>query len=299
MANLYVFHQGQGLGASAELLWYFSYDGTTWTADQQIQNLQLSESPSAVAWKGGIAVFHQAGRLTGEVWYTYSPDGRQWGTTQTDAKVPIDVGMLGSPSAVVYNGILYVFHQGLNDNGLWYFTYDGTTWTADQQIQHVGMSESPSAVVWKGGIAVFHQGQKENGQVWYTYSPDGRQWGTTQTDAKVPLDAGMSGSPSAVVYNGILYVFHQGQKENGQLWYFTYDGTTWTADQQIQHVGMSESPSAVAWKGGIAVFHQGSHQSAEVWYTYSPDGRSWGTTQTDAKVPLDVSMFRSPSCVVI
>jgi hypothetical protein len=91
MAKLYVFHQGRGLPGPGEQLWYFTYDGTTWTPDQQIQNLWLSESPSAVVWKGGIAVFHQGQNENGQVWYTYSPDGRQWGTTQTDAKVPLDV----------------------------------------------------------------------------------------------------------------------------------------------------------------------------------------------------------------
>jgi hypothetical protein len=35
----------------------------------------------------------------------------------------------------------------------------------------------------------------------------------------------MSESPSAVVYNGLLYVFHQGLGGNGQLWYtYSADG---------------------------------------------------------------------------
>jgi hypothetical protein len=52
---------------------------------------------------GGIAVFHQGfgGNVyfgDGTLWYTYSPDGTNWGE---DTQVP-NVGMSESPSAVVY-----------------------------------------------------------------------------------------------------------------------------------------------------------------------------------------------------
>jgi hypothetical protein len=55
----------------------------------------------------------------------------------------------------------------------------------------------------------------------------------------------MSGSPSAAVFSSKLYVFHQGYHDNGELWYCTYDGSTWSGDQQVSNVGMSDSPSAV------------------------------------------------------
>src|SRR5262249_33947574 len=54
-------------------------------------------------------------------------------------------------------------------------------------------------------LYVFHQGFGGNGQLWYS-SFDGANW---REDTQVPI-LGISGSPSAVVYNGNLYVFHQG-----------------------------------------------------------------------------------------
>jgi hypothetical protein len=184
-------------------LWYSVFDGTNWSADSQIQPLGMSGSPSAVAWAGGITVFHQGIDNNGQLWYTYSADGTQWGT---DTLVQ-PLGMTDSPSAVVYNGKLYVFHQRIHNNGqLWYSVFDGTSWSTDKQIEPLGMSGSPSAVRWKGGITVFHQGANNNGQLWYTFSADGTNWGT---DTLVPVLA-LSGSPSAVVYHGLLYVFHQG-----------------------------------------------------------------------------------------
>jgi hypothetical protein len=91
-----------------------------------------------------------------------------------------------------------------------------------------------------GGISVFHQGSDNNGQLWYTYSRDGVNW---DRDTLVP-NVNMSGSPSAVVYNGLLYVFYQGGSGYaGQLWYAVYDGTNW-GQNIVHHVGMSGSPSA-------------------------------------------------------
>jgi hypothetical protein len=104
---------------------------------------------------------------------------------------------------------LYTFHEGAgNDGQLGYLVFDGTNWTEDRQIQPLGMSGSPSAVLWKSGITVFHQGSANNGELWYTYSSDGVNWGT---DTLVPVpNLRISESPSAVGYNGLLYVFFQG-----------------------------------------------------------------------------------------
>jgi len=304
MANLYVFHQGYQGGFrpdSGQLLWSY-YDGANWSADAQIQNLGMTGSPSAVPWLGGIAVFHQGYAASGQLWYTYSSDGQQWGgdTPWGQPNFPVqDLGMSESPSAIVYNGLLYVFHQGYGDNGqLWYTYYDGANWSPDTPIQGVGMSGSPSAVLWQGGICVLHQGQNDNGQLWYTYSPDGTHWGgDTPWGYPFPVqNLGMSESPSAVVYNGLLYVFHQGYADNEQLWYTYYDGANWSPDTPLTPgVLMTGSPSAVLWQGGISVFSQGQNENATLWYTYSPDGKQWGGDTPWGGGGL---LTESPSCVV-
>jgi lysophospholipase L1-like esterase len=265
-------------------LGYSVFDGTNWSADIAL-NIAMSQSPGAVPWAGGITVFHQGGGDNGQLWYTFSPDGQNWGG---DTLVPV-LALSGSPSTVVYNGLLYVFHQGFgNDGQLWYSSNDGINWTADTQVQNLGMSESPSAVLWAGGISVFHQGFGNNGSLWYDYF-DGTKW---YGDTLVP-NRSLSGSPSTVVYNGLLYVFHQGANNDGQLWYTVFDGTNWSADIPFPNLGMSGSPSAVRWKGGITVFHQGLGDG-QLWYTFSPDGKNWGG---DTLVQ-NLGMSESPSAVV-
>jgi hypothetical protein len=91
---------------------------------------------------------------------------------------------------------------------------------------------------------VAHQGSEANGQLWHD-ALEGPDWAG---DAPVP-NVGMSDSPSAVVFNGLLYVFHQGDQNDGQLWYASFDGEKWAEDQQVPALGMSASPGAAAWIG--------------------------------------------------
>jgi hypothetical protein len=261
-------------------------------------------SPSAVEYGGKIYAFAQSatgsglddsgneqqpffpnGKLLYEVY-----DGVTWGANTVG-----DVMMSQSPSAVIWNGRIHVFYQGVDiggsasGNGTLHFMYfDGTNWQPDQQVPNVGMSESPSAVEYDGYLFVFHQGSGEDGQLWYSTYVPGSGW---QPDTQVP-NVGMSGSPSAVVYDGYLFVFHQGAYQNGQLWYSTYvPGSGWQPDTQVPNVvGMSESPSAVVWNGDLHVFHQGTGEDGQLWFAYF-DGTNW---QPEQQVP-NVGMSKSPA----
>ena len=169
-----VFHQGilrevartHGDGQ----LWYSYFDGKTWQADTQVQNVGMctvedifgtgSGAPSAVVIPGdGIYVFHQGQEnfITGptrELWYSHFHfDNSTW---DPDRQVPNFLApgaalMSQSPSAVVLpapKGAISAFYQGIGYDGqLWYSYFDGTTWQLNTQVQNVGMSKSPSAVV--------------------------------------------------------------------------------------------------------------------------------------------------------
>jgi hypothetical protein len=333
-----VFHQGYG-GDFAQL-WYSEYDadGGSWSQDTPIEpsgGLDLWNSPAAVVWQGGVTVFHQGWNSDvgpdGNIWYTYSPDGTQWGG---DTPLPAaQQGIFGSPSPVVYNGLLYVFYQfgtppagdpGFPDPGtgvpppearvrqasvagpptlyyaLTYSYFDGSNWYGPYQIPNAGKGVGGlvgSAVNWMGGITVFYQGVDSNsnsdGSLWYVYSPDGVNWG-----AGTPVqNVGISGCPSAFVYGNHLCVFHQGLSNNGQLWYTVFDGNSWTPDTPVTTLQLSGSPSAMQYGEGIAVFHQGGGNDGTLRWVYSPDG-SPGNWSGDMLVQ-NVGLANSPSALWI
>ena len=46
----------------------------------------------------------------------------------------------------------------------------------------------------------------------------------------------------------MLYVFHQGQGNNGQLFYnVSPDGINWQGDTQVPNTGMTSGPSAISY----------------------------------------------------
>jgi hypothetical protein len=180
-----------------------------------------------------------------------SSDGTTWAG---DAQVP-NTGIAFGPSAVEFNGQLYVFHQGSigpplpippdGDGCLWVnVSSDGATWTGDAQVPNTNLSDGPSAVEFNDKLYVFHNSQ-DGPWLSVNVSSDGATWAG---DTPVP-NTGITFSPSAVVFDGQLYVFHNGQ--DGQwLWAnVSPDGTNWVGDTPVSSTGLSFSPGAVVWGG--------------------------------------------------
>jgi len=156
-------------------------------------------------------------------------------------------------------------------------------------------------------LYVFYQTHEvllNEGQMFYQRF-DGNSWYGIQHVAPSGQPVGMSCAPSPVVWNGgLLQVFHQGFRQDGQLWTtWTKDGVNWASEQQpVPNVGMSFSPSAVAFNNKLYVFHPGSHESGELWYTVA-DGTSWSQDQLILANNLGLAdttgpMSQSPSAVV-
>ena len=271
-----VFHKGYGDDAQ---LWYTQYDSTyapsAWTQDTQIEppgGLDMGESPGAVNWLGGITVFHQGWNgdvgEDGNIWYTYSPDGIQWGgdTLATFTSSPNGVGgIFGSVSPLVYNGNgnLYIFYQVQAPTGdpsgppgidlpppedsvrrpppgnrvrqndmlgysLVYSRYDGSNWYGPYSISNNVIACVGSAVNWMGGITVFWQGAND--------------------DITQP---------------------------NGSLWYaYCTDGYTWGEPTPVPIAGMSASPSAFVYGDHLCVFYQGPGNNGQLLYSVF-DGTNW------------------------
>jgi hypothetical protein len=230
-----------------------------------------------------IAVFHQGQQQDGHLWESYF-NGTIW---EPDGQLQ-NVGMINSPSAVVYDGGLYVFHQGvdiqtsikqLGDNIMWYSYFDGTSWYPDAPIDGAAISSSPSALWFTAGpsdsgLYVFHDGVTGN-----------------------PVGA----IPPLISDGGLWYSFFNGTSVNSTDWVPIGSGNFRSQNvgpiaPQFPNLGMSESPSAIAYPpgagGGLYVFHQGSQEDGQLWYAYF-DGTTW---HPDQQVQ-NVGMSGSPSVV--
>jgi hypothetical protein len=258
-----------------------------------------------VVFNGQLYVFHQgqdasAGlpvdTFRGWLYVNVSSDGSIWAG---DAQVP-NTGLHNRPSAVVYDGKLHVFHRGqsLRDRWLWVNVFDGAAWAGDAQVlPKSGIAFGPSAVEFKGQLYVFHQGSRQTEPPPPPIFPDGDDclWvnvfdgATWAGDAQVPGTT-MRHGPSAVVYHGQLYVFH-----NSGGWLsvnVSSDGTTWVGDTPVPNTGLSFSPSAVVFNDQLYVFHNG--QDGQWLWVNVYDGTTWAG---DAPVP-NTGLSFSPGAVV-
>lgn len=68
----------------------------------------------------------------------------------------------------------------------------------------------------------------------------------------------MSASPSAVVFNRRLYVFHHGGYSNKEIRYNVLDGNNWEGDKRVPKTALLDGPTPVVIGGNIAVYNQGT-----------------------------------------
>jgi hypothetical protein len=120
--------------------------------------------------------------------------------------------------------------------------------------------------------------------------------GTNWNGPFLVQNVGMSFSPSAVVFNGLLHVFHEGISQNQQLWVSWYNQNTWNQDVQVPGIVIVSpvdyrqqyevdpmSPAAVVYRGGCYVFYLNADQNL----SYKVAGQSTGWSP-EAQVPNGV-----------
>jgi hypothetical protein len=185
--------------------------------------------------------------------------------------------MSGSPSPVVFNNKLYVFHMGSNNGGQLYcnvMASDGS-WGGDTYLNATSEDVwapmwsgnnstsclSPSAVVFNGQIyCFFNQGETgSNGYLNYvtlngSESLTGGTINLTTTEVMPPNLAApaLYMSPAAVVFNNQLYVFWQqegGSVNTGttQLFYtVSSNGSSWSNVTQVGSSGAKAGSNILA-----------------------------------------------------
>ncbi|MEY2549131.1 MAG: hypothetical protein QOD64_1713 [Verrucomicrobiota bacterium] len=131
----------------------------------------------------------------------------------------------------------------------------GLVWGPDHLIPNSdnanGLSGSPAAIVFNGQLLVLHEGQGDSG--WMLCATfDGGSWGP---DTSIPDNDnayGTSGAPGLAVYNGVLYIIHEGRDDDNQLWCATYDGWNWGTDTPLSFWGQ---PFGTLGTPALAVFN--------------------------------------------
>eukprot|EP01132_Coremiostelium_polycephalum_P005493 gene5493-6844_t len=235
-SSLYCIHQGYGFNNE---LWYSSTsDLVNWTPDAQVDTIQLTFAPALALFLGSIwAIYHGGTQSQGSLHYVKF--NGSWSTNSFIYIPQTHYQITGSPTAAVFNNLLYVAYQGMytgtgkvvlastaSDSYLgWSFKF----------VPGVTLTGSPAIAVFNG-----------NG-IYYVTSTDTNTW----TSPALISNTQLLDSPSLVVSGNKLVLAHR-NPTNGKLHIATCDTLgVWTNDQVINTSNLSQEPSLGVFNGKV------------------------------------------------
>jgi hypothetical protein len=271
-----------------QYLFYNTCSGMTWSGQQKIAVAQTNTGAGAavlndtlyVFWQGidmSFTGFPSSGALLYAPW-----DGTDF---QPAYQIGVNATLSGCPSAVAFNGELYVFYGGGDNSGNLCYMRSATgapdSWSGSIEVASIVLSNSPATTVFanptsgQDELYVFYQGEGLNGQLWYNVLDAAGTWaGERQVDG-----AYMSATPGAMVVGGVLYAFFEGGGNDGTLWYTSsLDGSTWSDPLQVMGTRLSCGPTMAVLNSEIYCIMQGPGNDNDLFYTtLSPGSSATGT----------------------
>jgi hypothetical protein len=254
-----------------DLLWYASFDGSSWSAPAVIPGAGSDVGPALDIFNGLEYAAWKGSNGDTELWYS-SAGASGWAPQQVIRGVASDVG----PSLAQYNGLLYAAWKGSNgDQEIWYSSFDGSGWAPQQVIPGVGSSVGPSLAAWDvdsggdGQLYAAWKGADGDTNLYYS-SFDGSNWAPQQVIPGVASDVG----PSLRVIYGQLYAAWVGADGDPSLFYSSFDGSGWAPQQVIPGVGSSLGPALAVFNGLLYAAWRGADGDQQVYFS-SFDGSNW------------------------
>ncbi|KAM3499906.1 hypothetical protein MY11210_009575 [Beauveria gryllotalpidicola] len=170
-----------------------------------------------------------------------------------DSQMVPNTFLTSSPSVVIAGNKIYCFYRGIEQHGpLWFNVLENNRWKGDEMVPRTNLSSYPSAVEMDGKIYCFHRGEGKDSRLWYNvYEPPG--WSGHGYESgrwlgeKVVPNTYLTDGPGATVFQGgHIYCFHQGDKNDGTLWYNSLTSSGWSGDRRVFGLAISLDPCAVS-----------------------------------------------------
>lgn len=276
-ALVYCFQQ------SSESLTCQTYDGNTWSSSTSIAT--TSSAAGSTVFNDKLWVFFRGDSNT--LCSVTTTDGVTWSTSENVLGSATDV-LQNNPTAAVFNGSMYVFYQGAGSNSgtlCYASTADGTTWSSSAVVPELGMqgwtspsmamSTSPNAVTFapSSSVVPFGVWQSDNGSSW-----------------------SLNSKLSSPAIEGNLYVFFQGEANNGQLCYNIMDPEGhWLGIGQVPRVSMQGEPTAFVYNNQLFVAYDAGGAGGALLYTCSSDGITW----CDPILVCTIALSNAPAVTVL
>ncbi|HEY2704344.1 MAG TPA: hypothetical protein VGL20_11690 [Candidatus Dormibacteraeota bacterium] len=186
------------------------------------------------------------------------------------------------PGVAAVNGTVYMAWKGIQqDDGIWWSTFDGASWAAQQNVGGVATSGGPSLALFGGTLYAVWKGMVDDQGIYWS-SFDGAAWAPQQNIAGV----GTSVGPSLVVFNDRLYAAWKGVWGDQGIYWSSFDGANWAPQQNIAGVGTGVGPSLAVFNNKLYAAWKGINGDQGIYWS-SFDGASWAPQQNVGGVATD------------
>ncbi len=252
-----------------ERIFFNSFNGATWTPQQQVSNVATSSGVSLAVFNGQLYMAWK-GELADQAIYWSRFNGATWAAQQSVAGVATSTG----PRLAVFNGKLYMAWKGLEgDQRLFWSAYNGTSWSAQAQIPGVGSSVGPALAVFNGLLYAAWKGQYgDPGIYWSTFN------GTAWTPQHRIAGVGSTEGPSLAVFNNRLYAAWKGEFADQRLFVSFFNGRNWAPQAQIAGVASSVGPNIQVMGNALYAVWKGMLGDERIWYSHF-NGTAWAPQQ--------------------
>ncbi len=203
---------------------------------------------------------------------------------------------LGLPPALaeLTTGTLYMAWKGMEfDDTIWWTTFDGTNWAAQQQVPGVLSSSGVTLAEFDGKLFMAWKGSFTDGapfdeRIWWT-TFNGGKWARQRQVSNVWTSAG----PQLAGFGDLLYMVWKGEYTDESIWWTTFDGHKWAPEQAIPGVGTSVGAALAVFEDRLYAAWKGVDGDPGLWWS-SFDGSSWDPQR---QVP-EVASSHGPSLCV-
>ncbi|HEX2255048.1 MAG TPA: hypothetical protein VHQ65_17410, partial [Thermoanaerobaculia bacterium] len=173
-------------GGSHDDLYSAWFDGTTWYGDTRLEEQPGGISPES-NHNPGMAVFDDKlyivykGASSDKLYLAWF-DGRRWAGNVAISEMPGGISPKSDhrPSAISFDGKLYLVYKGASSSHLYTAWFDGSKWSGNTKIkeQPGGVdpesNEGPSAQIYDGKLYIVYKGASSDAL--YTAWFDGSTW---------------------------------------------------------------------------------------------------------------------------
>ncbi len=271
------------------LWWTVMNTANSWSQDEKFPGHLSKANPALAEFRGKLYCVHR-GDQDDKLWWTVYDPARNNGWS-ADTAFPGHLSGDG-PALAVYNDHLYCVHRGGgSDKRLWWTRFNGTSWSADTQMNG-GTSRGPALATFNGFLYCAYK-DGGNTQLWWT-----RFNGSSWTADRLFGGHNTESNPALAVFSGLLYCVHRGGGNDQNLWWTRFNGTSWSADTRLPGHMSAEGPAIAVFNGLLYCVHRGGGNDRNLWWTRY-NGSNWST---DTRLPGHMSAqgpaitaYRDPS----